>query len=310
MAEHQRNTSRENARPSQWTPSVPGLHLLAAVVILTLLTGVSFAAPQVPGPAAPPQPPAPPSASPAPSPAQPDKPATPANAPPSAAMLIARAKVGDAQMAAREYDDAIATFLGLVPLVPDRGKGDLWAHIGEAYRMKGDYPNSIQAFEKAYALAPNDSRVASNLGVLYEAENDKVHAREFYEKAIAINPNNPLVLNNLAFLLTEIDGDLDLALTYARTAQAKLPTAPEIDDTIGWIDLKKNMIPGAIAEFHKITLAQPNNPIYHYHYAMALKQQGNSSESAKECQAALSHKPDKDLEAKIKRDCGSASDKK
>ncbi len=138
----------------------------------------------------------------------------------------------------------------------------------------------------------------------------KPRAREYYEKAIAISPNNPLVLNNLAFLLTETDGDLDMALTYARMAQAKLPNAPEIDDTIGWIDLKKNMIPGAIAEFHKITLAVPSSPIYHYHYAMALKQQGNLTDAAKECQAALTHKPDKELETKISQDCPASSPEK
>jgi hypothetical protein len=71
------------------------------------------------------------------------------------------------------------------------------------------------------------------------------------------------------------------------------------------------MIPGAIAEFHKVTLLAPDNPVYHYHYAMALKQLGNLTEEAKECQAALSHGPTKDLEAKLKADCaGSLPEKK
>ncbi len=148
----------------QRTRTNPGIALIAAA--LTLAAGaVAFAAPQATSPVPPPAP------SPAPT-AQPDKPATPAAVPPSVASLIAQARVGDAQMAAKEYDAAIATYLTIIPQVTERGQGDLWAHIGEAYRIKGDYPSSIQAFEKAFALVPTDPRVASNLGVLYESQKD------------------------------------------------------------------------------------------------------------------------------------------
>jgi Flp pilus assembly protein TadD len=296
-----RDHRRQWAAPRTMKPAL-------MTVMLTLLAAavVAFAVPQagiLTSPSAPQATsPAPQTTSPAPG-AQPDQPATPSAVTQAVAAVIAKARVGDAQMAAKEYDAAIVTYLSLIPQVSDRGKGDLWAHVGEAYRFKGDYVNSIDAFEKAFALIPDDARVSSNLGVLYDAQNDKVHARQFYEKAIAINPGNPLILNNLAFLLAESGVDLDLALTYARTAQAKAPTSTEIDDTIGWIDLKKNMIPGAVAEFRKITQTAPNSPVYHYHYAMALKQQGNLADAAKECQAALNHKPDKQLEIKINLDC-------
>ena len=43
----------------------------------------------------------------------------------------------------------------------------------------------------------------------------------------------------------------------------------------------------------------PQNPTYHYHYAMALMQKGNREDAKKECQAALASKPRKDEQGHI-----------
>ena len=201
-------------------------------------------------------------------------------------------KLGNDQMKDRHFDQAIATYQSIMPEAPDdKSKGLLWSHIGECYRYKGNFADSIHAVEQAAALLPNDAAIASSLGLLYDAQHDFVNARKYYERALAIDPNNPLLLNNLAYMLTETGGDLDQALNYARMAQAKLPNFIEVEDTIGWIYLKKNMPSIAAPEFWKAVQKAPQNPEYHYHYAMALNQQGLRADAMNELRTALKNNP-------------------
>jgi tetratricopeptide (TPR) repeat protein len=204
---------------------------------------------------------------------------------------------GVAQMKAGQYDAAIATFQDLLSRATDvRVKANLWEVLGEAYREKGDFANSIWFTQQAFQLLPGNAAIAANLGMLYERQNDKVHARPYYEKAIAIDPNNVLALNNLAYLLAETNGDLDRALRYARAAQQKLPRFPAVNDTVGWVYLKKNILDGAIGSFKIAVQQEPQNPEYHYHLALALYQQGSLREAMDECKTALMDKPAPDID--------------
>jgi len=213
---------------------------------------------------------------------------------------IEAGKKANSQVEAKDFDGAIATYQTLLTEVSSSAdKGDLWARISDAYRLKGDFPASIQAMEKAIALLPENAPMINNLAFLYDAQGDFVHARQYYEKSLAINPNNPLILNNMAYMLAETGGDLNLALTYARTAKQKFPESLAIDDTIGSIYLKKAMPEAAIAEFKLAIAGTPNNPEYRYHYALALYQQGNLADALSECKVALLDHPKIALERNL-----------
>jgi tetratricopeptide (TPR) repeat protein len=136
--------------------------------------------------------------------------------------------------------------------------------------------------------------------MLYDAQNKKDVARKYYEQSIKLDPTNAYALNNLAYLISESNGgDLDLALTYATRAKQKLPQHPEINDTLGWIYLKKNLTDNAIDTFRDLVVKAPQSSTYHYHYAMALLQKGDRDSAKKEALTALSDKPKKDEEAQI-----------
>jgi tetratricopeptide (TPR) repeat protein len=210
-------------------------------------------------------------------------------------------ELGNAQMAARQFDASITTYQGLLSSTNDmRLKGDLWSRIGESYRYKGDFPKSIEYMEQATKALPDNAAIATNLALLYDAANDLPKARTYYEKALKIDPNNPLALNNLAYLITETNGDLNQAMTYANEAKQRLPNFLEVSDTIGWIYLKKNIADSAIDEFKRLVVQQPLNPIYHYHYAMALQQKGDSVTAKAQCELALADRPQKTLEQQIR----------
>ncbi len=210
-------------------------------------------------------------------------------------------ELGNSQMAARQFDAAIATYQALIGNsgVDMKNKGDLWSRIGEAYRYKGDYPKSIEFMELAAKALPDNAAIATNLALLYEAGKDLARARTNYERALKIDAKNPLALNNLAYLITETNGDLTTAMSYATQAKQQLPNFLEVSDTIGWIYLKKNNPDGAVEEFKRLVAQAPANAIYHYHYAMALQQKGDVTGAKAECEVALLNRPQKDLADEI-----------
>ena len=218
---------------------------------------------------------------------------TPAN-------LDLQRELGNAEVGAGQYDKAIATFQGLLAKVPDpRQQADLWTRVAESYLRKGDIPQSINSLEKARQGQPNNPALMTNLAMLYETESKKDVARKYYELSIKTDPNNAFALNNLAYLISESNGDLNQALTYAERAKQRLPGHPEVNDTLGWIYLKKNLTDNAIETFRTLVVQSPQNPTYHYHYAMALLQKGDRETAKKECQSALADKPNKEEESEI-----------
>lgn len=210
-------------------------------------------------------------------------------------------ELGNAQMAARQFDAAIATYTALMNGTNDmKQKGDMYSRIGEAYRYKGDFAKSIEYMEQATKTLPDNAAIATNLALLYEAQNNLPKARTYYERALKIDQNNPLALNNLAYLITETNGDLTQAMSYATQAKQRLPNFLEVSDTIGWIYLKKNIPDSAVDEFKRLVTQAPLNPTYHYHYAMALQQKGDLVSAKAECESALANHPAKALDTQIR----------
>jgi tetratricopeptide (TPR) repeat protein len=211
-------------------------------------------------------------------------------------------ELGNSEMSAGQYDKAIASYQSLMARVTDpRQQADLWTRIGESYLRKGDVQQSINSLEKSRQGQPNNPSITTNLGMLYEMQNKSDVARKYYEMSIKTDPNNPLALNNLAYLIAQTNGDLDQALTYATRAKQRLPEHAEVNDTLGWIYLKKNLTDNAIDTFRTLVVKAPQNPTYHYHYAMALLQKGDRENAKKECQTALADKPNKQQESEIRQ---------
>ena len=210
-------------------------------------------------------------------------------------------ELGNAQMAAGQFDGAIGTFQALLARAKDnKDKGDLWARIGQSYRFRGDTQKSIDAFEQAHQMVPDSAAITTTLAMIYDESGRKDMARKNYEATIKLNPNDATALNNLAYLLAESNGNLDEALTYATRAKQRMPNFAEVSDTLGWIYLKKNLTDSAVDTFKTLVLQAPQNPTYHYHYAMALSQKGDRVSAKKECEAALANRPPRAQEGEIK----------
>jgi tetratricopeptide (TPR) repeat protein len=209
-------------------------------------------------------------------------------------------KLADLQIKAKKYDEAIATLESVfAKLANPHDKAAIWNRIANANQLKGDFAGSMRAQQQALELWPENPILLTDMALLSQVQGDDANARQYYERAIAIDSNNPLALNNLAFLLADTDGDLDQALSYARAAQSKLPGFVEVHDTIGWIDLKKNLTSEALNEFRIAIVGSPDNPDYHYHYALALYQQGDLATALQQARYALAKSSKADLARKL-----------
>lgn len=198
---------------------------------------------------------------------------------------------------AEHYDQAITIFQEL--LEKDPKSADLLFRLGETQRRKGDLNLSIESFRRCSQVAPNDTNCLLQLGVLMDGTGKREQAKPIYEQILKIQPDHPVALNNLAFIKAEEGVDLDQALTMAQRARQKLPNSADIADTLGWIYIKKNLSEDAVRLFHDLVLKDPNNPTFHYHYAMALMQKGDKPSAKRELETAMKDKPSKDEQNKI-----------
>lgn len=94
-----------------------------------------------------------------------------------------------------------------------------------------------------------------------------------YQKVIQEDPDNSVALNNLAYILAEKGGRLETAFVYAARAHQLKPDSLDIDDTLGWILVKRDMPDRAIATLRDPVLHQPGNFTFRNHMAHALDEE-------------------------------------
>ena len=172
--------------------------------------------------------------------------------------------------------------------------------IAETQRRKGDVNTAIETFRRASQVAPTDTKPLLQLGLLMDGTGRRDQAKPIYEQVLKLQPDQPIALNNLAFIKAEEGVDLDEALTMAQRARQKMPDAPNIQDTLGWIYIKKNLSDDAVRVFKDLTDKNPTNPSYHYHYGMALLQKGDRPSAKREFETAMKDNPSKDDAGKLR----------
>ena len=198
---------------------------------------------------------------------------------------------------AQRYDDAIATFKAMLEKQP--ASADLLFRLAETYRRKGDINLAADMFRKSSQAAPTSTLPLVQLGLILETIGPEDQAKAVYEQILKLDPNNAIALNNLAYRKAEDGQDLDAALTMAQHARQIAPNATAMADTLGWIYIKKNMSAEAERIFKDLVDKDPANPVFHYHYGLALKQKGDKSSARREFETALKNKPSKDDAGKI-----------
>ena len=205
-----------------------------------------------------------------------------------------------ASLAARGHKADLAIEENQWLLNRDSKNASAYQHLAEAYHMKGDDRQAIDAAQKASDLAKSDPNVLQSAAYIKLVCGRTDEAVGDYRRLLTLEPNEPSALNNLAFLLADRGRDLDEAMTLAVRAANKDPKNPDFKDTLAWVYVKKNLNDTAIEVLKNLTNQNPSEAGYHYHLGIAYLQKGDKQNAKSELGKALAQKPSSDIADKIK----------
>ena len=206
-------------------------------------------------------------------------------------VLLARtaAKLGDTDTAVAQYKF----------LASQMKSSEFYYELGKLQDQIGDGAGARLSYLEMQRLAPRDARAEFSLGRAAERDGKAAEAIDHYQTAVHLGSNDPVVFNNLAYLLADSGKDLDRAMDLARKALASAPREPGIEDTMGYVYLKKNMNDSAVTVFSKLVRKYPKEPAYRFHLGMALVQKGDKTSARRELQACLLQPQPQEQVAKI-----------
>jgi tetratricopeptide (TPR) repeat protein/Zn-dependent protease with chaperone function len=213
-----------------------------------------------------------------------------------------RLALGNLLVRARKYDLAVAEFQAVLSGMDPFSKAaaDVYLRIGECYRRAGYFDSSVAALRRAKEIDPRNITATSTLALVLDAMGNSALARQEYEAVMRADPNNGVALNNLAYLTAEQGGDLEEATRMAERARVLLPQLAEVEDTLGWIYLKRRMTDAATSQFRGLVQKEPDNAEYRYHLGLGLEQAGDRAGAAQEFEAALESHPSEKQAAQIR----------
>ena len=196
-----------------------------------------------------------------------------------------------------KYDLAVEQYRQLLASAPNSEATCL--ALGTTYRMKGDFANAIAYLQKAHTLAPKDPIPTIRLGGALAFTGRKPEALAVYRDALKLKPDDAATWSNAAYLIAETGGSLDEAMKFATRAMQLDSRQPNYTDTLGWVYLKRNLNDSAIQVFRVLTQKYPNDPTFHYHFGLALLQQGDRATARTELKTALTRKPSQEVKRNI-----------
>lgn len=128
------------------------------------------------------------------------------------------------------------------------------------------------------AAEPASAWLYAERGAIEEAGLQWSAAAEAYARAAELDPNGVAVLNNEAYALAQsADGSTEAlakARAIAQRAEALAPTAPAIQETLGWIDVLEGRPSDGLRRLQSCLVALANQPMVHYHVGIAYEKAG------------------------------------
>jgi Tfp pilus assembly protein PilF len=164
--------------------------------------------------------------------------------------------------------------------------------LAQVLVAQGKLDQARAGFDEVYRRNPQDVGAATMAAMILDAQSNGAEARKRYTAILARHPRAGVAANNLAWMMAEEGRDLDEALALARTAVEVMPNRSEALDTLGWVYYRQELPALAIGPFERSIAGDANNPVYHYHFALALARSGETARARRAVGVALQLKPD------------------
>jgi tetratricopeptide (TPR) repeat protein len=208
-----------------------------------------------------------------------------------AAFFAASAAAADLSNATELYQRTDYSGALRVLLAEPTRDAPAWALAGKCSLMQGDLRKAAEYFQKAVALAPDNSEYILWLGRawarkaetanLFAAPLAASHARECFEKAVALDPRSGDALGDLFDFYLQapgiVGGGLDKAEAIARRVEAFDPAEGRFD--MARLALKRKQTAEAEEHFRAAVTLGPKAIGHLIAFARFLAQQGRIKES-------------------------------
>ena len=150
---------------------------------------------------------------------------------------------------------------------------------------------SIEAYNKALAIKPDDFEAYNNMGVTLYDQGKLEEAIEVYNKALAIKPDNAEAYNNMGVAFKE-QGKLEEAIEAYKKALTIKPDSTDTYNNMGSALKEKGKLDEAIESYKKSLARKPGNAEAYNNMGVTLQVQGKLEEAMEAYNKALALKPD------------------
>jgi len=169
----------------------------------------------------------------------------------------------------------------------DSSNFDAYGDLARLYLAQNKMDAAIAEFDKAAARRPRDAGPATMAALILQTQGKEAEARRRYERLVEVDPRAAVASNNLAYFYARDNQQLDRALQLAQAAKAQVPDHPEVNDTLGFVYLKKQLPMLAIPPLKIAIEKNPRNPSFHYHLGLAYSQIGDKASARLSLEKAL-----------------------
>ena len=190
---------------------------------------------------------------------------------------------------AKKYDLAVEEYKKMQLMGAKSAQLDF--RLGQAYQLEGDVGKAVASYQEARELAPLDPLITASLADAQRQAGRDAEAMMNYRRVLTLDAENANVMNNLAYTLLDTGGSADEAQKLVEHALQKSPRDPHFADTLGMVYLKKNLRDSAAQVFTGLTQRYPGDPVFRYHYALALFQEGQAAKARTQLELALRNNP-------------------
>ena len=132
-----------------------------------------------------------------------------------------------------DYDRALALYEKMVSEKKYTIHNAPFLNIGMIYKIKKQYPQAIENFNKAIELYPLSSEAYANFAEIFDMHGDTDRAAKLYKTSADINPDDYIPLNALGVYYGQKDLP-NMSLKYLKKALKLKPDSAEINFNIGY----------------------------------------------------------------------------
>lgn len=186
-----------------------------------------------------------------------------------------------------DYKDAIRWMKQAVQFNPANEQA--WYGLGRCYYSQSAFKDAQQAFARALALNPRDTKAEVNLALTLEMLNQPVTAESDYKHAISLASADPHTdqwpyLDYGSFLLEQ--GRAAEAIPLLRKSIALAPGCAECHGKLGRALESTGQFKDAVMELEQAVALSPHDPALHYALGHAYRSAGFGEKSRQELAVA------------------------